>query len=56
MTEWYVIDARTGRIVTCVTSRTSPDVSGWLNGEHLTVDPCPSQAALNGYRYYTERP
>ena len=56
--QWYVIDKRSGRIVNghLTTRPGPPDLSGWLNAEHLEVTTTPTQEQLNGYRYYTERP
>lgn len=58
MHEWYVIDTRTGEILTCITSSRPfpPSVASFPAAQFLLVTLTPSQQQLDGYRYYRERP
>ena len=59
MTEYYVIDTRSGRIVNCITTskpKDEIDLSRFENSEHLRLDANPPQRLLEKYRYWEERP
>lgn len=60
MSEWYVIDERTNTIVNCVTTSgtgaPTNALRGFIDAEHLRLDPNPPLAMLQKYRYWNERP
>lgn len=61
MTEWYVIDRRTGEIVNCITTSDgrvlTPDaLKHFLDAPFLRLDQNPPRAVLERYRYWNERP
>jgi hypothetical protein len=57
-TQWYVVDKRSGRIVNAVLTAKpdGPNLSTFIDAEHLTATTTPTQSQLEGYRYYWERP
>jgi hypothetical protein len=55
MTDYYVIDTRTQKIVNCVSSTREPDISDWPGAEHIRLSTYPTDSQLADYQYYTER-
>jgi hypothetical protein len=58
MREWWIIDRRTDRAVNVVSTSKpqGPDVSVFLNGEHLYATLSPTDLQRRGYQYWGERP
>jgi hypothetical protein len=56
MTTWYVIDTRINEIVNACEADVEPDLGGFMEPEHLRLDPNPPLAMLQRYRYWEERP
>lgn len=57
MNEWWIIDTRTNEIVNCCTMRGGPpDLGRWVDPEHLRTTLTPTQAQLEAYQYWSERP
>lgn len=60
MPSFFVVDTRSDQIVNCIETRTWRDAErcrrGMLEAEHLRIDENPSQAQLDAYPYWSERP
>jgi hypothetical protein len=59
VTEYYVIDTRTGLIVNCITTsqpKDEIDLSGFENSERLRLDANPPQRLIEKYNYWDGRP